>query len=206
MKLVGRIALGLVALLAVAVVVGALLPNTWRVEQSIVINAPPERIHPFLDELRRWQDWAVWNKEMDPKVVWTYEGPERGVGARWAWNGPVMGRGRMEIVKSDPAQGLEVDEAIESDQVNAHTRFTYSAQGGATKVTWVDEGTLPPVIGGYFHGMLEDMLSENFSKGLAKLKVVVEALPPPAPPAPEPASTGEAADAGQAEPSDAGTP
>lgn len=206
MKLVGRIALGLVALLAVALVVGALLPNRWRVEQSIVIDAPPARIHPFLDGLRRWPEWAVWNKEMAPKVVWTYEGPERGVGARWAWNGPVMGRGRMEIVRSDPAQGLEVDEAIESDQVNAHARFTYTVQGDATKVTWVDEGTLPPVIGGYLHGVLEDMLNENFSKGLTKLKAVVEAQPPPAPPAPQPALTGEAVDAGQAEATDAGTP
>lgn len=208
MKLIGRIALGVLALLLLAVAVGALLPRQWHVEQSVVIAAPPERIHPFLDDLRKWPEWAAWNKEMDPKVVWTYEDPDRGVGARWAWNGPVMGKGRMEIVESDPAKGLRIDEAIESDTVNAHARFDFAPEGGGTKVTWIDEGTLPPVVGGFFRGMIEDMLRTHFSTGLAKLKAAVEALPPPAPPAPEPepdAGTTEA-DGGASGEADAGTP
>jgi hypothetical protein len=201
MKILGRIALGLVGLLVLALIIGALLPRRWHVEQSIVIKAPPERIHPFLDDLHKWADWAAWNKAMDPQVVWTYEGPDRGVGARWAWSGPVMGKGRMEIVRSDPAVGLTVDEAIESEVVNAQGRFVYTREGDATKVTWTDEGDLPPIIGGYFRGMIEKMLADNFSRGLEKLKGLVEALPPPAPPAPLPvedAGTSEA-DAGSAD-------
>ncbi|MEW5739218.1 MAG: SRPBCC family protein [Myxococcota bacterium] len=203
MKILGRIALGLVGLLVVVLVIGALLPRKWHVEQSIVIQAPPERIHPFLDDLHKWADWAAWNKDMDPKVVWTYEGPDRGVGARWAWNGPVMGKGRMEIVKSDPTLGLTIDEAIEADEVNAQGRFVYTREGAGTKVTWIDEGTLPPVIGGYFRGTIEEMLAANFAKGLEKLKGLVEALPAPAPP-PPPATPADA-DAG-AMAHDAGTP
>ncbi|MEW6434482.1 MAG: SRPBCC family protein [Myxococcota bacterium] len=208
MKLVGRVALGVLALLLLAVAVGSLLPRQWRVERSVVIAAPPERIHPFLDDLRRWPEWAAWNKEMDSKVVWTYGGPDRGVGARWAWNGPVMGKGRMEIVASDPVKGLRIDEAIESETVNAHARFDFAPEGAGTKVTWIDEGTLPPVVGGFFRGMIEDMLNQHFSTGLAKLKAAVEALPPPAPPAPEPKADAATADAdGGAPPeADAGAP
>ncbi|GMU59852.1 MAG: hypothetical protein AMXMBFR34_16150 [Myxococcaceae bacterium] len=201
MKLLGRAALGLVGLILVALIIGALLPRRWHVEQSILIKAPPEQIHPFLEDLRRWADWSAWNKELDPKVVWTWEGPDRGVGARWAWSGPVMGKGRMEVVRSDASVGLTVDEAIESEEVNAQGRFLYTREGDGTKVTWIDEGTLPPVIGGYFRGMIESMLAENFSKGLTKLKGLVEALPPPPPPTPvaedaEPDAGTSAADAG----------
>lgn len=39
---------------------------------------------------------------------------------------------------------------------------------------WVDEGTLPPVIGGYFLGFINNMLSENFQTGLQNLKAVAE--------------------------------
>jgi hypothetical protein len=179
MKILGRIALGLIGLLALALILGALLPRRWHAEQAMVIEAPPERIHAFLDDLHRWAEWTPWNKAMDPQAVWTYEGPARGVGARRAWSGPVLGKGRMEIVQSDPALGLTVDEAIESEAVNAQGRFLYTRVGNATKVTWVDEGDLPPVLGGYFRGMLERKLAANFSKGLAKLKRLVEALPPP---------------------------
>ena len=200
MKVVGRIALGLLGLLVVVAVIGALLPRQWHVEARVTVHAPPDRIHPFLDDLRRWQEWAVWTKAMDPKVVNTYAGPDTGVGARWAWSGPTMGKGRMEIVASDPAKGLAVEEAIEADQVNARATFRYAVAGEDTTVTWVDEGTLPPIVGGYFRGMIEQLLTENFTKGLARLKSVVEALPPPPPPAP-PAME----DAGAALP-DAGLP
>jgi len=186
-KLIGRIALGVLAVLVALAVVGALRSRQWRVEQSITINAPAARIHPFLEDLRKWPEWSAWNKALDPKVVWTWAGPDRGVGARWAWNGPVMGKGRLEIVESDPATGLRVDEAIESEQVNAHGRFAYAVEGGATRVTWVDEGVLPPVIGSYFRGMIERLLNDKLARGLQKLKATVEALPPPAPPAPVPA-------------------
>lgn len=187
MKIIRRIAIALVVLLALAVAVGLVLPRRWHVEQSITINAPPERIHPFINNLHKWQEWAVWTKEMDPQVRNDYGGPEEGVGAKWSWLGPKMGRGRMVVVESDPKTGVSVDEAIESDETNARSTFAFTVNGSATTVKWTDEGTLPIVLGGYFKGFIEDMLSENFAKGLLKLKAVVEALPPPAQPAPPPA-------------------
>jgi hypothetical protein len=198
-----KAALAAVAVVVLLVVVGLALPRTWRVERSVVIDAPSHRIHPFLNDLRRWQEWAVWNKELDPQVRNTWEGPQDGVGSKWAWMGPQMGRGRMEIVASDPATGLTLDEAIESDEVNAKSVFTYAAVGASTKVTWVDEGTLPPVIGGYFRGMVEEMLGGHFDRGLQKLKALVEALPPPPPNVVTPPPVAPAPDAGA---DDAGSP
>jgi hypothetical protein len=98
-----------------------------------------------------------------------------GEGAWWSWNGPKMGRGKLTITKSDPATGVWVDEMIETDkEVNAKGSLTWTREGEATKVKWVDEGTLPPVIGGYFVGFINNMLSENFSTGLQNLKAVAE--------------------------------
>jgi hypothetical protein len=179
-----KLALGLVAALVLLVAVGLALPRRWRVERSVLIAAPSAIIHPFLSELRRWQEWAPWNKELDPAVRNTFEGPEEGVGAKWSWLGPKMGRGRMVIVAADPAVGLTIDEAIESDEINARTVFTYTPVGDATRVTWTDEGTLPPVMGAYFRGMVEDLLGEHFERGLGRLKELAEARaaaarPPP---------------------------
>jgi hypothetical protein len=207
MKLVGRIALGLFAALILAAVAAALLPRQWRVERSVTIAAAPERIHPFFDDLRRWPEWTPWNKELDPRAKWAYGGPDRGVGARAAWDGPALGKGRMEIVESDPARGLRLDEAIEAEVVNAHARIEYADAPGGTRVTWTDEGTLPPVVGGLFRGVIEDTLGEHLTQALAKLKATVEALPPPPPPAPEVDAGTPELDGGAAPaPPDAGAP
>jgi len=57
--------------------------------------------------------------------------------------------------------------------VNARGSLTWTQEGGGTKVTWVDSGTLPPM-GGYFVGMINDMLGNNFEQGLKHLKAEVE--------------------------------
>lgn len=159
--------------------VGAMLSREWHVERTVRIEATPDRVLPFIANLRKWQDWAAWTKALDPKVVNTYAGPDQGVGARWQWQGPVMGRGAMTITAADET-GVSVDEAIESDVVNAHSRLSLRPDGSGTIVTWTDAGTLPPM-GGYFREQLERQLGAHFEQGLAALKTLVEKQPPPQP-------------------------
>jgi uncharacterized protein YndB with AHSA1/START domain len=174
-----KIAIALVALVVLATAVGAALPRTWRVERSVVIASTPERIFPYLNDLKRWQEWSVWTKAMDPLVRHMFEGPQDGVGARWSWLGPKMGQGKIEIVEADPAVGISLSESIESPTENARATLRFTREGAQTRVTWIDEGTLPWVVGGFFRGTVEEVLSANFETSLNKLKAVVEALPPP---------------------------
>jgi hypothetical protein len=174
-RVLKRVGLGLVALVVVLAAVGVFLPRQWHVERSVVISAAPEHIHPLVNELKAWQSWAVWTKEMDPEVKHAYSDATAGVGAWWSWNGPKMGHGKMTITRSDMASGVWIDEMIESDTaVNAHGSLTWTQEGGGTKVTWMDEGTLPPVIGGYLVGFINNMLGNNFEQGLKNLKAEVE--------------------------------
>lgn len=166
---------GLVALVGVLVLVGLFLSRQWHVERSVTISAAPRHIYPLVNDLRAWQSWAAWTKDMDPEVKWEYGDPASGVGAWWSWNGPKMGQGKMTIVKSEEATGVWVDEMIETkDGVNAKGSLTWTQEEGGTKVTWVDEGTLPPVVGGYFRSMIEQMLGDNFQTGLERLKAAAE--------------------------------
>jgi hypothetical protein len=77
---------------------GALNADTFRVERSIVIDAPPAAVFPHIDDFRAWTDWSPYEK-MDPNLAKTYSGPARGVGAAYAWVGKKAGSGRMEIVQ-----------------------------------------------------------------------------------------------------------
>ena len=190
--MIKKFAFAAIAVTVLALTAAFLLPRAWRVERQVVIDAGPERVHALLFDLRRWQDWSVWNRTMDPQLRNAYEGPQDGVGAKWLWLGPKMGRGQLVIVASDPQRGLELDQAIESDQVNAHASFTFTPEGSSTRVTWVDQGTLPPLAGGFFRNTMQERLGAHLEASLTKLKTIVEAQAP----APAPI---EAVDAGQAD-------
>lgn len=179
-----KFAIAIVALALLVVALGLVLPRRWHVEQSVFIAAPSARIHPFIANFHSWQEWAAWSKDLDPQVRNTFEGPAEGTGAKWTWLGPKMGHGRMEIAMADPRIGVEINEAIESESINAHSSFTYRTESTGTRVTWVDEGTLPVLLGGYFTRSVEKQLGRYFQEGLEALKKRVEALPPEAPPAP----------------------
>jgi hypothetical protein len=173
-----KFAIALVAAVIVSIGAGALLPRGWRVERQVVIDAPPERIYGMLFDLKRWQDWCVWTRAMDPLLRNTYEGPQEGVGAKWLWLGPKMGRGSLMIVAADPARGIVLDQAIESEQVNAHASISLSPEGTSTRVTWVDEGTLPPIFGGLFRATVEDGLAGHMAASLSKLEALLETPSP----------------------------
>ena len=175
--MIKKFSISLVVATFVLLGVGFALPRTWRVEQHVVIAASPAQIHALLFDLKRWQDWSVWNRTIDPLLRNTYEGPHDGVGARWLWLGPTMGRGQVVIVASDPQRGIELDESIESEIVNAHASLTFTAEGQSTRVTWIDEGTLPPIMGGFFRDFVEARLAENLATSLQKLKALLEDQP-----------------------------
>lgn len=162
-----------IAVVVLGTVVAAAFPREWKVTRSIVIAAPPAKIHPLVVDLKRWQDWSPWTRALDPQLRNIYEGPSDGVGAKWAWLGPVMGRGTITIIEADETTGIALEQRIESDDVNAHAKISYTVEGEGTRVTWTDEGTLPPM-SGFFRGTVESELGAHFDAALAKLKKLVE--------------------------------
>lgn len=167
-----KLALVTLTFVVVLLVIAALLPRDWRVEASALIAAPPARVLPWVASPRRWRDWTSWAKA-DPRAVHTFAGPDSGAGARWQWHGPTMGRGALTITSADET-GVSFDEAIESDVVNARGHLRFSTEEAGTRVSWLDEGTLPP-LGGLFRDMVERALHENLRSSLARLAALAEA-------------------------------
>jgi hypothetical protein len=169
-------AIGFLVVVSILVVAGALSPPIWRVEVRRTIAATPAQIHPLLVDLRAWQRWAGWNEAFDPEVTFSFAGPAVGVGASWSWRGPKMGRGTITITKADSEAGVWLDEAIESDEINAHGSITYTViDAQQTMVTWRDEGRLPPIIGGLMRASVEAGLTTHFGVALDRLAAAASA-------------------------------
>ncbi len=179
-QLVAVAVLGVVALFFVA---GAVLSRQWQVERSVVITAPPAEIHPHVEDLRQWEQWASWTNP-DPTLQFQYSGPERGVGATRSYSGQRAGQGQTRITRAEPDAGVWFESTVNSDAPNASGSITYVVSENTTEVTWKDTGTLPRIIGGYLRDSVEQGLSAHLEQALRRLKRLVEEGAPTAGAAP----------------------
>lgn len=168
--------------LLVAVSVASLLlhaaaqPETFLVQRTASIDAPPEAVHSMIDDLRRFNAWNPYEKK-DPDSKGTYLGPQRGPGAAYAFEGNRdVGKGSIEIVSSSPPTGITMRlDMLEPFEGHNTVEFTLVPRDGSTEVTWAMYGPSPFIarLIGLFVDM-DAMIGRDFETGLADLKQVVE--------------------------------
>lgn len=174
MKVLKWIGIVVGGLLLLVVVIGFLLPAEWKVERSIVVNAPPAAIHPYIDDMAKWKEWSPFDRE-DPAMTMEISTPSAGVGSWRQWKSEKMGDGRIDVVRSDAAKGVWMKLTMDGwDSFGID--FLYEPAGeGATKVTWVDAGRAGA---NPFHRWmvlgLDSMMGPYFERGLADLKALAE--------------------------------
>lgn len=163
----------IVVSLSVVLVLAALKPDTFRVERSVTIDAPPEKILPLVDDYRAWTKWSPY--EFDPAMKRSYSGAESGKGSIYEWDGKGVGSGRMETLEASPSRVLIKLDFFKPFTASNMAAFTFTPQGTATKVTWSMEGPmtfLPKIM--HVVVNMDRMVGGQFDEGLAKLKVLAE--------------------------------
>lgn len=167
-------ALGL--LIVILLLVSFFLPSTYYVERTVTVNAEPADIYPYVMDLKKWPDWTVWTKEMDPTMTATYEGPEKAVGATYKWNGEKMGDGQLTITKLEPNQGVWWDLSFEQGKYQSDGAMLFEPKNGSTVVVMSDTGDLGMnPVARYFGLVMDSMIGPDFEKGLTNLKALAEA-------------------------------
>lgn len=177
-----KIALGLIGLTLLVLVVAAFRPDRFEVRRSLLINAGPDRIYPYLADFHRWQAWSPW-ENLDPAMKRTFEGPPEGRGAVYAWVGnDKVGQGRMEILQADPATAerhqarLEIQlDFIEPMASRNTTVFDLKGGSDGTTVSWTMSGPATYVtrLMTLFVSM-DRLIGKDFEAGLLKLRTAVE--------------------------------
>ena len=169
-------------LLGLAVVVVAVLglaltqPDSFSVQRSVRIQAPPDKIYPLLADFRRWAEWSPW-EHLDPAMKRTHSGAASGPGALYQWDGnDEVGAGRMEVTAAQPPTEVQIKlDFIRPFEGHNTTVFTLAPQGSATQVDWRMSGPTPFVskLMQVFVSM-DKLIGKDFESGLAKLKAVAE--------------------------------
>jgi uncharacterized protein YndB with AHSA1/START domain len=171
-----KILLGFAVLVGMVIAAAMLKSPDYRVERSLVIAAPAERLFPYFDNHKKFNEWNPWAK-MDPEAKNTYSGPEAGVGAVASWDGKKVGKGSATITESQPNERIvQRMDWLEPMQGVSTVEFSFKSEDeGKTKVTWAMYGTNEGLLSKVMSLIMdcETMCGPEFEKGLADVARIV---------------------------------
>jgi hypothetical protein len=182
MRTVAKILGAVAALLILFLLVGLVLPGSWTAEESVVIDAPPAEVFPWVNSVSRWEAWT------NPWPEGQSKGPDEGVGAVRSWNDPVFGTGSFTITRSEPPRTVGYEVLVEGSmrwegrlelaalpRAGADAAAPAGGLGGRTRVTWSESGDFGrnPLMG-YMARMMRTSQGEELARGLDRLRELVE--------------------------------
>jgi uncharacterized protein YndB with AHSA1/START domain len=169
-------------LLSIAVPIALILlfastrSDSFRVQRSLSIAVPPEKIFALVDDFHNWTSWAPQDKE-DATMKRTYSGPASGFGAISEWQSRgSAGSGRMSIAESArPTRIVIQTDFVKPFEAHNVNEFILEPEGAGTKVTWTMRGSnlyFMKVIGVFVN--MDSMMGKHFEAGLQNLKALAE--------------------------------
>lgn len=178
MNILKKIILGLLAIIALALIIALFLPKNYAVEREITINQPKDSVFNYVKYLKNQDDFSVWAKK-DPAMKKTFTGIDGTVGAIAGWNSKDknVGVGEQEIKKIVEGERIDFElrfkEPFESTD-NAYM-ITEAISPNQTKVKWGFDGKMPYPMNLMLPIMdMEKMLGKDLQDGLNNLKDVLE--------------------------------
>jgi uncharacterized protein YndB with AHSA1/START domain len=173
--MIKKILLVVVLAIAAVLIYAATRPDTFRVQRSTSIAAPPEKIYPLIADMKAFNTWNPWVRK-EPTSKLTYDGAASGVGSAYAWDGEQLGAGRMLITEAmAPSRVAMKLDFVRPMTTTNRVEFTLQPQGAQTQVTWAMSGPMP-----YLSKLMttfmpiDKMVGPDFEAGLANLKTEAE--------------------------------
>ncbi|MCI4351748.1 MAG: SRPBCC family protein [Thermoplasmata archaeon] len=139
------------------------------VEQSVVINAPPEKIFSVLSDVGQAQQWMPAIKRIEQ----ISPGPF-GVGTNWKESRMVGNRmmdSTIKVAGYQPPTNLKLD--VQGKGITGHLEFILTPQGTATTVLYQGEMKGHGFMA-LFNGRINKMMAEGAPELVGDLKRYVE--------------------------------
>jgi uncharacterized protein YndB with AHSA1/START domain len=180
LRTIAYIAAVIVVIVAGILIYAATKPDSFRVQRTASIKAPPDKIFALINDLRGWSAWSPYEKK-DPEMKRTFGGAPSGKGAVYEWDGNnQVGKGRMEVIEATaPSKVVIKLDFIKPFEGHNTAEFTMepakSTGGNNTVVTWAMYGPsafMMKVMGIFMN--MDNMIGNDFAVGLANLKALAE--------------------------------
>lgn len=162
---------------AVLAIIGMVLPSTFAIRRSVVVDAAPPDIHPYVADLRKWPDWTPYNAEENPGLEFEYGDEFNGMVLSETWTDPKWGSGELKIDEQNAENGIRYVMSMDGMEKPMKGSISYSRDGEGFRVTWSSRGTMPsdPFNRWMYKLFVVPQMEKSFDSSLAKLKERAEA-------------------------------
>lgn len=178
MRILKKILLFVVAIIALLLIVGLFAKKDYAVEREIVINKPKAEVFAYVKMVKNQDYFSVWNKK-DPNIQKEFKGTDGEVGFVYAWKSEnkEVGVGEQEIVKIDEGKRVEFKLRFKEPFVAEDDGYfiTEELSPTQTKVKWGFTGTMKYPMNLMLLMMdMEKEIGGAMQTGLNDLKAILE--------------------------------
>lgn len=178
MKIIKKIVVFLLILLAIPLLIALFIEKDYAVEREVDIARSNQEVFAYIKMLKNQGEYSVW-QQMDPKMKRTYSGTDGTVGFISAWNSKNkdVGVGEQEIKKITEGKRIDFElrfmEPFEAKDL-AYME-TESKGEKSTTVRWGFNGSMNYPMNFMLLFMdMEEILGKDLQGGLDNLKNVLE--------------------------------
>lgn len=165
-----------VVLIVAILIYAATKPDSYRIQRSANIAAPPDKVFAFINDLHSWASWSPWEKK-DLAMKKAHSGASQGKGAVLEWDGNKdVGTGRMEVLESTPPSKIQIKlDFLKPFESHNTAEFTLAPNAGSTQVTWAMFGPQSYMLKVMtLFCSMDKMVGKDFEEGLSNLKALAE--------------------------------
>src|SRR6478752_388083 len=109
MKILKKIALILLIILAIPLVIALFVKNEYDVERAVTINKPKEEVFNYVKYLKNQDNYSKWVM-IDPNMKKDFKGTDGTAGFIYAWDGnSKAGKGEQEIKNIKEGERVDVE-------------------------------------------------------------------------------------------------
>jgi uncharacterized protein YndB with AHSA1/START domain len=171
-----KILIGLAVLIAAVLLFAMTKPDSFSVQRTATIKAPPEKLFAMVDDFHQWGAWSPWEK-LDPSMKRTFSGPATGKGSIYAWDGNgKAGAGQMEITEATPTSKVAIKLDFLRPFVSTNSvEFAFQPHGDSTTIVWTMSGPsnyMSKVMQVFMS--MDKMIGKDFEAGLTNLRTAAE--------------------------------
>jgi hypothetical protein len=174
MKILKRIAIIIVGLIALLLVIAIFVPRHYDVERQVTINKPAPEVFTYIKFLKNQDNYSVWAM-MDPAMKKEYKGTDGTVGFIYGWDGDDAGKGEQEIKKITDDQRLDIEIRFKKpfESTGDVRMMTEEMGAGQTTVTWGMQGESTYPLN-FMNLFMNNILGKDLQKSLGNLKTLLE--------------------------------
>jgi hypothetical protein len=178
MKIVKRILIVVVILIAIPLIAALFIKKDYAVEREVVINKPKQEVFEYVKYLKNQNKFSKW-ANLDPNMKQEFRGTDGTVGFVSAWESQSddVGKGEQEIkgIKDGERIDYEIRFLKPFESTSPAYMTTETVNGNQTKVKWGFSGHMPYPMNIMLGVMnMEKMLGDDFQLGLNNLKGIME--------------------------------